>query len=239
MRENPLRTAIVVAVHGAGGGGWEWGIWARVLALRGFAVIAPDLMPSSRGIEKTSFMDYRSQVMDWCAGARSDVVLAGASLGGLLALAAAQRVKPVALVLVNPLPPAGVLARPLYEPKPAVVPWARERSLAATRRAMPDADDAARLYALRRWRDESGAVLNEARDGIAVETPRCPTLLMASELDTDVPPAAARSLAVRLSADFRTIAGASHVGPLLGRTAADSAAQAADWLAARVPADGL
>ncbi len=131
------------------------------------------------GIEKTSFMDYRSQVMDWCAGARGAVVLAGASLGGLLALSAAQRVKPVALVLINPLPPAGVLARPLYEPKPAIVPWARERSLASTRRAMPDADDAARLYALRRWRDESGAVLNEARDGIAVETPRCPTLLIA------------------------------------------------------------
>jgi len=239
MRENGVRPLAVIAVHGAGGGGWEWGIWARVLALRGFAVIAPDLMPSSHGIEKTSFMDYRSQVMDWCAGARGAVVLAGASLGGLLALSAAQRIKPVALVLINPLPPAGVLARPLYEPKPAIVPWARERSLASTRRAMPDADDAARLYALRRWRDESGAVLNEAREGIAIETPRCPTLLIAGELDADVPAAAARALAVRLSADLRTIPGASHAGPLLGRDAADTAAQAADWLVARVPADAV
>jgi pimeloyl-ACP methyl ester carboxylesterase len=239
MRENGARTAVVVAVHGAGGGGWEWGVWARALARRGFEVIAPDLMPGAQGIEKTSFMDYRSQVMDWCAGARASVVLAGASLGGLLALSAAQRVKPVALVLVNPLPPAGVLARPLYDAKPAVVPWARERSLASTRRAMPDADDAARLFALRRWRDESGAVLNEAREGIAVETPRCPVLIMASELDADVPLAAARSLAVRLAADFRTLAGASHVGPLLGRSAPESAAQAADWLAARVPAESV
>jgi pimeloyl-ACP methyl ester carboxylesterase len=239
MRENGVRTAVVVAVHGAGGGGWEWGVWARVLGRRGFEVIAPDLMPSSHGIEKTSFMDYRSQVMDWCAGARARVVLVGASLGGLLALSAAQRVKPVALVLVNPIPPAGILARPLYDVRPPVVPWARQRSLASTRRAMPDADDAARLYALRRWRDESGAVLNEAREGIAVELARCPVLVMASELDADVPLAAARALSVRFSADFRTLAGASHLGPLLGRSAADSAAQAADWLAARVPGESV
>ena len=236
MRENAARSATVVCVHGAGGGGWEWGIWARVLAVRGFAVIAPDLMPVAAGIEKTSFAAYQAQVVDWCLGVGGGVVLAGASLGGLLALAAAQAVRPAALVLVNPLPPAGVLARPLHALRPPIVPWARERSLATTRRAMPDADDAARLYALRRWRDESGVVLNEARDGIAVETPRCPTLLLTSELDAEVPAAAARALAVRLSADLRSIPGASHVGPLLGRSAADSAAQAAEWLGERVPA---
>jgi pimeloyl-ACP methyl ester carboxylesterase len=237
MRENGGRSAVVVAVHGAGGGGWEWGVWARALAFRGFSVIAPDLMPAAAGIEATTFSDYRAQVLDWCAGARKPVVLAGASLGALLALAAASRAKPLALVLVNPLPPAGVLARPLYDVRPPVVPWARERSLASTRRAMPDADDAARLYALRRWRDESGAALNEARDGIAVEMPRCPVLLIASELDTDVPMAASRALAVRLSADFRTVAGASHVGPLLGASAATTASEAADWLAARIPVE--
>jgi len=237
MRENSARPATVVCIHGAGGGGWEWGIWARALAVRGFAVMAPDLMPAAAGIEKTSFEDYRAQVLEWCAGAGQDIVLAGASLGGLLALAVAQEIKPAALVLVNPLPPAGVLARPLYEPRPPLVPWARERSLASTRRAMPDADDAARLYALRRWRDESGLVLNAAREGIAVETPRCPVLLLASELDADVPAAVARALVVRLAADFRTVPGASHVGPLLGRSAAETAAQAADWLDARRAAD--
>ena len=235
MREN-AGLATVVCVHGAGGGGWEWGIWARVLAVRGFAVIAPDLMPVAAGIEKTSFAEYRDQVVEWCRGIGEGVVLAGASLGGLLALAAAPVVKPAALVLVNPLPPAGVLAGRAQAPRQPIVPWARERSLAATRRAMPDADDAARLYALRRWRDESGTVLNEARGGIGVESVRCPTLILASELDVDVPAAAARALAVRLSADLRSIPGASHVGPLLGRAAAESAVQAAAWLAERVPA---
>jgi pimeloyl-ACP methyl ester carboxylesterase len=237
MRENGVRPATVVCVHGAGGGGWEWGIWARVLAVRGFAVIAPDLMPVAAGIEKTSFGAYLDQVVEWCRGAGEGVVLAGASLGGLLALAAAHAVRPAALVLVNPLPPAGVLARPLHAPYPSIVPWARERSLASTQRAMPDADDAARLYALRRWRDESGEVLNKAREGVSVETPRCPALLLASELDADVPAAAVRALAIRLSADVRSIPGASHLGPLLGRIAADTAARAADWIAECVPSE--
>jgi len=231
MRENGAAT--VVCVHGAGGGGWEWAIWARVFAHRGFSVIAPDLKPSAAGIEKTSFADYRDQVIEWCLGAGEGAVIAGASLGGLLALSLSHVMRPAALILVNPLPTAGVLARPLHEQWPALVPWARARSLAATQRAMPDADDAARLFALRRWRDESGLVLNEARDGIAVEPPRCPTLFLASEDDPDIPPAAVRSLAVRFSADFHSIPGASHVGPLLGRTAAGVAAQAADWLAGR------
>ena len=232
MREND--TATVVCVHGAGGGGWEWAIWARVFAHRGFAVIAPDLKPSAAGIEKTSFADYRDQVFEWCLGAGQGAVLVGASLGGLLALSVAYAIRPAALILVNPLPPAGVLARPLHEPWPALVPWARARSLASTQRAMPDADDAARLFALRRWRDESGAVLNEAREGIAVEAPRCPMLFLASEDDADIPPAAVRSLAVRFSADFRSIPGASHVGPLLGRTAAAVATEASEWLAERL-----
>jgi pimeloyl-ACP methyl ester carboxylesterase len=232
MRENGA--AMVVCVHGAGGGGWEWAVWARVLAQRGFAVIAPDLKPSVGGLEKTSFADYRDQVIEWCLGAGQGAVIAGASLGGLLALSIAQMMRPAALILVNPLPPAGVLARPLHEPWPAVVPWARARSLASTQRAMPDADDAARLFALRRWRDESGAVLNEARDGIAVDAPRCPTLFLASEDDADLPPAAVRALAVRYSADFRSIPGASHVGPLLGRSAAAVAAGCSDWLAERL-----
>jgi alpha-beta hydrolase superfamily lysophospholipase len=236
-QRTPKSPATIVCVHGAGGGGWEWGIWARVLTVRGYGVIAPDLMPSSAGIAHTSFLDYRAQVLDWCAGAGSDIVLAGASLGGLLALAAAPRARPAALVLVNPLPPAGVLARPLHEACPPVVPWGRERSLATTRRAMPDADDAARLHAFRRWRDESGTVLNEARDGIAVEAPRCPILLLGSERDADVPLPVARALATRLAADFHAIPGASHVGPLLGWSAARTAEQVAQWLSARAVAD--
>jgi pimeloyl-ACP methyl ester carboxylesterase len=115
---------------------------------------------------------------------------------------------------------------------PPIVAWSRTRSLAGTRGSMPDADDAARMYAYRRWRDESGAVLNAAQAGIAIASPACPVLVIASGDDRDVPCETSRALAGLLGADFQKIAGASHVGPLLGRSAAMIASHACDWLRA-------
>ncbi|HEY0233170.1 MAG TPA: alpha/beta hydrolase family protein [Dokdonella sp.] len=225
-RANPPAT--VVCVHGAGGGGWEWAIWARVLAARGFAVIAPDLQPVAAGIEATRLADYSAQVLQWCRGVDAPVVLVGASLGGRLALLTARAAGASALVLVNPLPPEG-LAGP-HPPRPPRVPWGRERSLARTRRALPDADAAARLYAFRRWRDESGAALDEACAGFPLEPQACPVLLLASECDDDVPAASSRALAAALAADFELLTAATHVGPLLGRSAAATAERVARWI---------
>jgi pimeloyl-ACP methyl ester carboxylesterase len=132
-------------------------------------------------------------------------------------------------VLVNPLAPAGITPRPTPRDYGGVVPWGTERSLCSTRRAIPDADDAACQFAFRRWRDESGAVLRAASDGIATETPRCPVLILASERDDDVPPASGRALADRFGALFRLVAAASHAGPLLGRHAARVAEEAWQW----------
>lgn len=237
--------APLVCVHGAGAGGWEWAIWARVFAARGHAAIAPDLMPAAAGLAATHFADYRAQVVNWCAGAGAAPILAGASLGGLLALSAAAEVRPAALVLINPLPPAGVLARPLrraaarhaeHERSGAIVPWGRSRSLGGTRRALAGCDDAACLYAFRRWRDESGAVLAEVRGGIPVEPPRCPTLVLSGGRDEEVPPSVGRALATRLGADFASLPDVGHVDPLLGRVAADCAERVAAWLSLRLDA---
>ncbi|GAA0723895.1 hypothetical protein GCM10009105_36210 [Dokdonella soli] len=228
----------VVCVHGAGGGGWEWGIWARVLGANGFDVLAPDLVAIDAGLAVTRFADYRAQVLAWCRGGGERPILIGASLGGLLALAAASDADPAALVLVNPLPPAGMDVQWPGAPHAPVIPWGRARSLAGTRRAMPDADDAARLYAFRRWRDESGVALDEACAGVAIVPPHCPMLVLASERDADIPAAASRTLAARLGADFEMIAQASHVGPLLGRDAARVAERCTDWLLARLAPRG-
>lgn len=179
---------------------------------------------------------YRAQVADWCREAGHDgapLALIGASLGGLLALAAAVEARAAALVLVNALPPAGVVRRLPDVAPAAVVPWGSRRSLHGTRRAMPDADDAAALYAFRRWRDESGQAIAEAQAGIVVEWPHCPALVVAGEHDDEIPAFASRALAVRLGADFECLPGASHVGPLLGAQASSVAVRVADWLAAR------
>ncbi len=230
-REAAAAATHVICVHGAGAGGWEWAIWARIFAVYGFDVLAPDLMPSRGGLAATRLEDYRIQVIEWCDGVAAAPILVGASLGGLLALAVARAVDAAALVLVNPLPAAG-LAR-LRNDSRAVIPWRSARALAGTFRAMPDADDAARLFAFRRWRDESGAVLRTAAAGIAIEPPACPVLVLAGELDRDVAVECSRSLAQELGADFEQVAGASHVGPVLGSAAASSAEQVVRWLLAR------
>lgn len=235
MQDNFIAGGTIVCVHGAGAGGWEWGIWARVFNVHGFDVIAPDLMPLAAGLAATEFADYREQVVAWCGASSARPVLVGASLGGLLALSAAEEVEPLALVLVNPVPPRGIPGM-RARTWPAIATWSRERSLGGTRGAMPDSDDAARMYAFRRWRDESGAVLNAAQNGIDCAVPRCPILVLASADDTDVPPATSRALATWLGADFELVQQASHVGPLLGRAAPRVAEGVCGWLQGRLAA---
>jgi len=229
----------VVFVHGAGGGAWEWAIWRRGFAAQGWNVIARDLQPAECGLAQTRLQNYAGQVEDWMrAGAGEGdqgesvrSVLVGASLGGLLALSVAQRVVPAALVLVNPLPPAGIEPRRESRQWPDIVAWGSARSFASTCRAMPDADDAARWFAFRRWRDESGCVLREASRGAAVDVVTCPMLIFAGERDADVAPAASRTLAEIHGAEFRLLHGAGHLSPLLGRIASAVAQDAADWCA--------
>jgi pimeloyl-ACP methyl ester carboxylesterase len=230
---------VVVMVHGAGGGAWEWNVWRAVFAARGVGVCAVELVPSvGGGLAGTSLDDYVRQVVAASAaptGASVGVVLVGASLGGLLALMAAPSVRPSAIVLVNPLPPSPFHSMlPARDAYPAVVPWRRDASLAGTRAVMPDALDAACLHAFERWRDESGLVMNAARAGVAAQAPRCPVLVMASELDDDVPVAASAAMAAAWGATLVRLAGASHVGPLLGRDAARHAEVAVAWIEASV-----
>ncbi len=222
-----------VLVHGAGGGGWQWSLWAGVLRSAGMAVLAPDLRPLDAGLMATGWTDYLAQVRQWRSLSAPPQVLIGASLGGLLALAAASEQAPVALVLVNPVPSLGVEPWPPLRARPPRVAWSR-LPFAATRASLPDAGLAAARYAHARWRDESGRVLNEVAAGIAIAAPSCPVLVMASERDTDIPPATSRALAVMLDADFLLLRDCSHVGALLGRGAPAAALRALAWLAARV-----
>jgi predicted alpha/beta hydrolase family esterase len=219
--------ACVVFVHGAGGGGWEWNVWRRVFAAHGIAGVAPDLQPSG-DLATTAFADYAAQVRAALVDLPRPRALVGASLGGLLALACADAAD--ALVLVNPIPPrrwtGGLVARDW----PARVPWQVNARLDSTRRALPDADDATALFAMRHWRDESGAVLREAYAGIDLPRPACRLLCVASAQDDEVPPRLTIEMAQAWDASLFRTDSPSHVGPLLGRDAAGVAAQVAGWL---------
>lgn len=218
-------------IHGAGGGGWEWNLWRGVLAAQGVHVATPDLQPAPAGLQATTFDDYVAQVRDALHRLPRPRALVGASLGGLLGAVAADAAD--ALVLVNPLPPAPFHDGLSKRSWPQLVPWHRQARLAAARRAMPGADDAAALFAFRHWRDESGTVLRAAQAGVAAARPHCPVLCIVSERDEDVPAAATLVLAAAWGADLIRLPLASHVAPLLGRGASAVARQVAAWLSAR------
>lgn len=220
-------------IHGAGGGGWEWDVWRRVFLAAGWRVSTPDLRPAAAGLAATTLDDYEAQVHAWIHAASPDVVV-GASLGGLLALRCSSATRTAPLVLVNPMPPAGWPGIvPLGKRYPDLVPWRRGASLPSTARALPDADAATWQLAWRRWRDESGAVMNAASAGVSIERPHAQTLIVISERDDDVPASTSRALAEALGADILDCAGASHVGPLLGHAAADVAERVLAWLRLR------
>lgn len=216
-------------VHGAGGGGWEWHRWRAVFEAEGWQVDAPDLQPSAAGLEATSFADYLAQLSARCA-ATPPCALIGASLGGLLCLALAGSLPGVPLVLVNPLPPLPEAAElPARPPYPARVAWSSSGRFSGTQRAMPESSGSARLFAFRRWRDESGQLLNTAYAGIALPPPAASCLVIAAERDEDVPVEVSAVLALRLHASLLRLPG-GHLAPLLGDHAHEAALQAVTWL---------
>lgn len=219
-----------VLVHGAGGGGWQWQAWSAALARLGLAVLAADLRPAAAGLAATTLDDYQAQVDAWCAGAGPAPVLVGASLGGLLALRAAAHCRAAALVLVNPVPPAGVRPWPAFPERPAVVAWSRS-PLSSTLRALPGAPLAHGREIHGRWRDESGLALAQAAAGAGWTAPDCPVLVLAGADDADIPAASSLALAATLGGAGLVLPGQGHLTPLLGPRAAATATLAADWLA--------
>ena len=217
-------------VHGAGGGGWEWALWARVFAAAGWRVHAPDLLPAPGGLAGTRLADYDAQVLAWCSAPQPRLLI-GASLGGLLALRAAAHLGEALLVLVNPLPPAGIdgafeVAR---RREGDIVRWQRDATLHSTARALPDAEPDVWQVAWRRWRDESGAVLTDAASARS-DRPQSRSLVLVSGADDDVPAASSRAVARWLGAELLEFPEASHVGPLLGRDAIDAAERVLAWV---------
>lgn len=219
----------VLMVHGAGGGGWEWQRWCHVFEAAGWQVAMPDLQPCARGIAETTLGDYLDQLREQLCQAPTHA-LVGASLGGLLCLALDGPATELPRVLVNPLPPRPEAALlPALSEHPGIVRWGSAGRFRGTCEAMQGSASSARLFAWRRWRDESGRVLNAARAGIDAPLPSAPCLLLASEQDQDVPIEASAALALRLRASLLRLPG-DHLDPLLGDRAHQAAAHAVAWL---------
>lgn len=199
----------------------------------GYRVVARDLMPTG-SLAKTRFEDYLRQVQFW-RPTSGKVILVGASMGGILALKAAEQETPTAIVLVNGAPPKGIGKRSSPQAIPDVVRWANG-PLRDTEVSMPDSDRATILWAWKLWRDESGSVLREIRNGIPVKKTDAPTLVVIGENDDTITPAISRLVANWARADIHSYKGMSHVGPLMSRKARTVAERIVKWLDEKVKA---
>jgi pimeloyl-ACP methyl ester carboxylesterase len=215
-------------IHGAGGGGWEYDLWKPVFEQRGWRVVAIDLVPSEKGLAETTIDDYVKQVENWPGADKKPLVIVGASMGGPIALRAAVKLNPQAMILINPAPPKGFPRRESTEPIPDVVKWANG-PVEDTRTAMPDSDERTILWAWKKWRDESGKVMTALRDGVDVQRPTCPLLVIVSQKDTDVSPDTSMRVARTYTGDVLWYEGMSHVGPLMSTRANEVATAAEDW----------
>lgn len=168
--------------------------------------------------------DYAEHVRRAAAQIRPDVVI-GASMGGLLAL----RVVAANTILINPVLWRGT-------GKAATENDVREWSKGSVRSSLAkDLSFAASVYSAARWRDESGLVLRQLSAGVGGK-PRysgdARFLMIASQNDEEIPISAMRTMAVEMEADLWTIPEASHLGPLLGASAGETALRALRWTCA-------
>jgi pimeloyl-ACP methyl ester carboxylesterase len=151
----------LVLVHGATSGPWVFESW--VGRFRSFEVRVPDLQ-TGLAVERASMADYAQQVIAATGGVGAVVI--GWSMGGLVAMLAAQRQRLAALVVVEPSQPRE-LGRHNTEVVPTVGVYDAETMYGP-------------LPADTRHRPESRLALEERQRGISIPRIDCPLLVIAS-----------------------------------------------------------
>lgn len=221
-------------LHGAGAWGGQWAVWRRMFEAADWLVETPDLRPAADGLAVTRLGDYVEQATVLLDAEPVDVVI-GASLGGLIAVAASAQVavahRPRALVLVNPLPPAPwAHALPPVVAEGDVVPWRSQGRFASTHRALREVAFVDQQFAFRHWRDESARVLRDAQVGMTLPASGVVTLIVASEADDTIPPALSAAYAQGIGASLCRVPG-GHIAPVMGASAVAAAQASLAWLA--------
>ncbi len=114
------RARPVVFVHGAFCGGWAFETFREPFEAAGFETHAPNLPHHERGADLEALatagvQEYAEAIGAYAAMLHAPPVIVGHSLGGLVAQLAATRTDVVALVLLAPSAPWGVLPTTLDE----------------------------------------------------------------------------------------------------------------------------
>jgi pimeloyl-ACP methyl ester carboxylesterase len=226
----------VVMIHGAFSGGWAFETWQRVFEDAGYRVFTPTLRHHEgagtppRALAETSIRDYADDVEALLEEIGEPAVLAGHSMGGLIAQMLAARGRATALILLAPSAPWGVLPSTPFEMISAQALylagdfWRKtlwpERWVASTH-ALDRLDARSHDDVLARMVPESGLATFEilhwmfdvhratAVDARAVS---CPILCFAGSADRINPPATVRRIAKRYRGrvQYRELDGFSH-----------------------------
>jgi pimeloyl-ACP methyl ester carboxylesterase len=223
----------VLMVHGAFCGGWALEAFRGPFAAAGLAVRAPDLPGHGDGASRDSVVgrsmaDFTAAVAAEAAAMARPPILVGHSMGGLVALMAAQRTPTAGVVALAPSPPWGVGGSSMEEAISAVSLyalgpyWAQaiEPDYPAFRRYGVDRlPRPERRAVFARMGPESGRALFETLNWwldpfmttlVRPERIAAPILMIAGERDAVHPPATVREAARRLGADFELAPGMSH-----------------------------
>ena len=213
----------IVLIHGAANSAAVWTYWQPMLADAGFASHAIDLRghgdSAPRDRSNTSMDDYAEDVCTLIAQLSAPPILAGWSMGGLVAMIAAARDSGVrAIIGLAPSTPALTVDESI-----ALRTGEFDASeYGITTRdpddqpAMPDLDREERIVALSSLCKESRYARDQRAAGVVIEAVPCPLLIVTGTGDVQWP--RSRYDGLHLPAEHLNIDGASHWGLVLNRT---------------------
>lgn len=235
LPDAPTRRAPVVLVHGAANSSMVWVLWQRELAQRGFASYAVDLRghggSSAIDLSRVSMHDYAADVVSVIDQLAAPPVLAGWSMGGLVAMMVAEQGVADACIAFAPSKPAIVTntGAPLRAGEFDATEYGVTSDDPAEQPAMPDLDREERLIALASLCRESRFARDERAAGIVVRDVACPLLIVTGTADRQWPRSQYDELHV--PAEHIAIEGASHWGLVLSqRGVAQAASSVVRWL---------
>ena len=225
----------IVLVHGAANSSRVWTFWQQQLADQGWPSYAMDLRGHGRNpstdISQTTMEDYADDVCRVLEELRRPAVVAGWSMGGLVALMAAARGSWSACIAFGPSAPAREVdpTVPLRTGEFGPEEYGITSLDPNAQRGMSDLVREERLLALSSLSKESRMARDQRRRGIVIESLPCPLLLITGSRDREWP--ADRYKDMWLPHDRLTMEGASHWGLALNRLAIGKVAPAiVDWL---------
>jgi len=232
LPERRSRRKPLLFVHGELAGSWLWERYLAFFASRGWEGHALNLRnhfwSQSADPATLSFESYTEDVAAGLDRLGPDVVVVGHGMGALLALKAAERHRPVGLILLSPEPPAGL--RPEVRPfELAEVPDVYGRTLIGwstlperlqrDHRDLTIADVLRVQHMLGQKPHESGQARRQMMQGVPINATAVagiPTLVVGAGLDRHVAEESSLQVAEWLGADYEPFGAHSHYGLILG-----------------------